>query len=71
MPKLHLHRDTRIGDKVQPVGLLTTLGQVLKDGKSKTNFTDSNSSFNFLIRDAEMLDTLIARNQLKHRTITP
>ena len=71
MPKLHLHRDTRIGDKVQPVGLLTTLGRVLMDGKSKTNFTDSNSSFNFLIRDAEMLDTLIARNQLKHRTITP
>ena len=71
MPKLHLHRDTRIGDKVQPVGLLTTLGQVLMDGKSKTNFTDNNSSFNFLIRDAEMLDTLIARNQLKHRTITP
>ena len=71
MPKLHLRRDTRIGDKVQPVGLLTTLGQVPMDGKSKTNFTDSNSSFNFLIRDAEMLDTLIARNQLKHRTITP
>ena len=59
MPKLHLHRDTRIGDRDQPVGLLNTLGQVLMDGKFKTNLSDSNSWFNFLIRDAEMLDTSI------------
>ena len=43
MPKLHLHRDTRIGDRDQPVGLLNTLGQVLMDGKFKTNLSDSNS----------------------------
>ena len=60
-PELHLHRDTRIGDKDQPDGLLTTLGWVLMGGKSKTNLSDSNASFNFLNRDAEMLDKSIER----------
>ena len=61
MPELHLHRDTSIGDKDQPVGLLTTLGWMIVGGKSKTNLSDSNASFNFLNRDAEMLDKSIER----------
>ena len=46
MPELHLHRDTRIGEKDQPVGLLTTLAWVVMGGKSKTNLSDSNTLFN-------------------------
>ena len=61
MPELHLHRDTRIGDKDQPVGLLTTLGWVVMGGKSKTNLSNSNALFNLLNRDAEMLDKSIER----------
>ena len=59
MPELHLHRDTRIGDRDQPVGLLTTVGWVFMGGKSKTNLSDSNASFNFLNRDPEMLNKSI------------
>ena len=47
MPELHLQRDTRIGDNDQPVGLMTTLGWVLIGGKSKTDLSDGNASFNF------------------------
>ena len=56
MPELHLHRDMRNGDKDKLVGLLTTLGWMLTGGKSKTNLSDSNASFNFSNIDAEMLD---------------
>ena len=70
MSELHLHRDTRIGDKDQPVGLLTTLGWVLMGGKSKTNLLDRNASFNFLNRDAEMLDKSIERRTQNNRTQT-
>ena len=45
--------DTRIGDKSQPVGLLTTLGLVLMVEESETNLSDSNALFNFLNRDTE------------------
>ena len=61
MPELHLHRDTRIVDKDQPVGLLTTPSSVLMGGKSKTNLSNSNASFSLLNRDAEMLDRSIER----------
>ena len=61
MPGLHLHRDRRTGNKDQPVGLLTKLGWVLMGGKSKTNLSDSNASFNFLNRDAKMLSKSIKR----------
>ena len=56
MPELHLHIDMRNGDKDKLVGLLTTLGWMLTGGKSKTNLSDSNASFNFSNIDAEMLD---------------
>ena len=59
MPGLHFHRDARIGGKDQPVGLFTTLGWVLMGGKSKTSLSDSNTLFNFLNRDVEMLDKSI------------
>ena len=52
----HLHMDTRTGDKDKSVGLLTTLGWVFMVEKSKTDLSDSNALFNFLNRDAEMLD---------------
>ena len=61
MPELHLHRDMGIGDKDQPVGLLTTLCWVVMGGKSKTNLSNSNPLFNLLNRDAEMLDKSIER----------
>ena len=61
MPELHLHRGMRIGDKDQLVGLLTTLGWVVMDGKSKTNLSNSNALFNLLNRDTEMLDKSIER----------
>ena len=56
-----MHRDTSTGDKDQLVGLLTTLDWVLMGGKSKSNLSDRNASFNFLNRDAEMLDKSIER----------
>ena len=61
MPELHLHRDTRIGDKDQPIGLLTAVGWMLMVGKSKTNLSDSNPSFYFLNRYPEVLDKSIER----------
>ena len=61
MPELHLHRDGRIRDKDQSVGLLTMLGWVLMGEKSKTNLSKSNTSFNFLNRDTEMFDKSIER----------
>ena len=61
IPELHLHRDTRVEDRDQPVGLLTTLGWVLMGRKSKTNLSDSKASFNVLNRDAEMLRKSIER----------
>ena len=61
MPELHLHRDGRIRDKDQSVGLLTMLGWVLMGEKSETNLSNSNTSFNFLNRDTEMFDKSIER----------
>ena len=61
MPELHLDRDKRIGDRDQPVGLLTTVGWVFMGRNFKTNLSDSNASFNFLNRDSEMLNKSIER----------
>ena len=47
MAYMDMDINARIGEKDQPVGLLTTLGLLLMGGKFKTNLSDNNASFNF------------------------
>ena len=61
MAYMDMDMNARIGEKDQPVGLLTTLGLLLMGGKFKTNLSDNNASFNFWNRDAEVLDESIDR----------
>ena len=59
MLELHMQGDNRIGDKVQPGGILDYLGLGAYGWKIKTNLSDCKGSFNFLNRDAEMLNKSI------------